>query len=200
MTFLTPILLLLALPCFAWLWLWRIPGRYLHTLRAIWYVALVLALARPALLLRSGGGTVVVVADRSASLPPEALRQQESLIQMLQARHGVDDRLGVVSFASRAVVEHPPQGTPFATFSAAHEPDASNLSDALSTGLSLIPPGTPGRLLILSDGCFTGSDPQTVAGLAATRGVPLDYRLQTRARRCTAGDPQRRVAAGNRMD
>jgi len=101
MTFLTPILLLLAVPCLAWLWLWRVPGRFLRPLRLACYAALVAALARPALYLRHGGGTVVVVADRSASLPPEALRQQEALIQTLQSRRRSEDKIGVVSFAAR---------------------------------------------------------------------------------------------------
>ena len=185
MTFLTPILLLLALPCAVWVLLWPLPGRFLRTVRTLCYLALVAALARPALLIPRHGGTVVVVADRSASLPPEALRQQAALIQALQARRRADDRIGVVSFAARAAVEHLPQQAPFGAFSVAHEPDASNLSDALGTALSLIPPESGGRVLVLSDGRFTGSDPQAAAGAAAARGVAIDYRLQTRG---AAGD------------
>jgi hypothetical protein len=185
MTFLAPLLLVLALPCAAWLVWWRLPGRALTLLRVCCYLLLVLALARPALRLPRRGGTVVVVADRSASLPPESLRQQAALIQTLQARRAAEDRIGVVSFASRAAVEHLPQQAAFGTFSAVHEPDASNLSEALSVALSLIPPEGAGRVLVLSDGRFTGSDPQAVAGAAAARGVAVDYRLQTRG---AAGD------------
>ena len=184
-TFLQPALLLLALPALAAVWLWRIPGRYLTPLRALAYAALVAALAQPALLLRRGGGTVVVVADRSASLPAGAVTRQEALIRSLQARRRADDRVGVVSFAARAAVEHPPQTAPFAGFAAVHDPDASNLAEALQTALSLIPPGVSGRLLVLSDGRYTGSDPQAAAEMAAARGVAVDYRLLARP---AAGD------------
>ncbi len=184
-TFLHPALLLLALPALAALWVWRMPGRRLTPLRALVYAALVLALAQPALLLRRGGGTVVVVADRSASLPPGAAARQEGLVRTLQARRRADDRVGVVSFAGRAAVEHPPQTAAFGGFATVHDPDASNLADALHAALSLIPPGAAGRLLVLSDGRFTGSDPQGAAGVAAARGVAIDYRLQARG---AAGD------------
>lgn len=180
MSFLAPVLLLLALPCAAWLLVWMLPSRPMRVLRACCYAFLVLALARPALDLPRRGGTVVVVADRSASLPPEALRQQGALVQSLQARRRADDRIGVVSFAARPAVEHPPQPAAFGAFSAVHQTDASDLSEALGTALALIPAESAGRLLVLSDGRFTGADPQGVAGAAAARGVAIDYRLQTR--------------------
>lgn len=180
MTFLAPILLLLVLPCAVWMIGWRLLSRPMSVLRVCCYALLVLALARPALRLPRRGGTVVVVADRSASLPPEALRQQAALIQTLQARRKADDRIGVVSFAARSAVEHVPQQAAFGAFSAVHEPDASSLAEALGTALALIPPDGAGRLLVLSDGRFTGGDPQAVAGAAAARGVAIDHRLQTR--------------------
>jgi hypothetical protein len=85
-TLLQPVLILLALPCLAALWMWRLPGRFLNPLRACMYAAAVIALAEPALLLRRGGGTVIVVADRSASLPPGAAGRQLALIQTVQGR------------------------------------------------------------------------------------------------------------------
>ncbi len=179
-TLLQPVLILLALPCLAALWMWRLPGRFLNPLRACVYAAAVIALAEPALLLRRGGGTVIVVADRSASLPPGAAGRQLALIQTVQARRRAEDRIGVVSFATRAAVEHQPQTSAFGGFLTAHDPDASNLSDALQAAFSLIPPGAAGRVLVLSDGRFTGRDPQEAAGVAAARGVAIDYRLQTR--------------------
>ncbi len=47
MTFLTPLFLLAAVPCLAWFWLWRLPGRFPRALRLAVYAALVAALARP---------------------------------------------------------------------------------------------------------------------------------------------------------
>jgi uncharacterized membrane protein len=54
--------------------------------------------------------------------------------------------------------------------------DASNLADALEMALALIPAETPGKVLVLSDGQWTGRDPQVAAARAAARGITIDYR------------------------
>ena len=55
----------------------------------------------------------------------------------------------------------------------------------LETALSLIPPGSPGTILLLTDGRWTGRDPGAAMLAAADRGVPLDFRLMQRS---TAGE------------
>jgi hypothetical protein len=45
---------------------------------------------------------------------------------------------------------------------------------------SLIPPDGGGRILVLSDGKWTGKDPAAAAARAAGRGVAVDYRLLAR--------------------
>src|SRR5262249_29173259 len=59
------------------------------------------------------------------------------------------------------------------------------LADAIEAGLSLIPHGTPGRLLLLTDGKWTGRDPLPVASSALARNIAIDYQLLDRT---TAGD------------
>lgn len=131
-------------------------------------------------MLRSGSGTVVVVADRSASLPADATTRQQAAIRALQTRRRNNDNLGVVSFAARATLEHPPQHAPFSSFAAEHNPDASNLADAIRTALAAVPANENTRLLVLSDGRYTGTDPRLVAAAATAAGVAIDYRLLTR--------------------
>ena len=180
-----PTLLLLLLPALGALWLWRLPGRYLTPLRVLVYGLAILALAEPHLMRRRGGGTLVVAADRSASLPAGSAARQESLIRAVQSHRRADDRVGVVSFAARAAIEHPPQASAFGGFAAGHDPDASNLAEALQAALALIPAQRAGRILLLTDGRYTGADPRGAAGAAATRGIAIDYRLLARG---TAGD------------
>ena len=180
-----PALLLLLLPALGALWLWRLPGRYLTPLRVLVYGLAILALAEPHLMRRRGGGTLVVAADRSASLPAGSAARQESLIRAVQSHRRADDRVGVVSFAARAAIEHPPQASAFGGFAAGHDPDASNLAEALQAALALIPAQRAGRILLLTDGRYTGADPRGAAGAAATRGIAIDYRLLARG---TAGD------------
>ncbi len=179
-TLLYPALLLLLIPAALALHLWRLPTRLLRLLRALLYLLLIMALAQPNLMLRRGGGSVVVLADRSASLPAGTAARQETLIRQLQGRRRVDDQLGVISFGSRAAIEHPLQQGVFSGFTVTHDPDASNLDEALQRALALIPANTPARLLLLSDGRHTGNDPRATAALAATRNIALDYRLMSR--------------------
>lgn len=185
MNLLNPVWLLLALPLAA-LWLVRpLPSRALRGLRAAALVLIVLALAKPVLKLPATGGCVVVVADRSDSMPPEARADQAAVIRRLQAAMRPGDLLGVVSFARAAAVEHPPQVGPYAGFTARHDTDASHLAGALDAALALLPADRPGRLLALSDGLATGPDPVSAAGRAAARRVPVDYR---QGRRAAVGD------------
>ena len=185
MTFLLPVMLLLLFPCAAACLLFRLQGRLTLAVRVAVYVLVVLALARPALRIPVRGGTVVVVADRSASVPVEEKAAQAALIDTLIARAGAGGRVGVVSFAARPIVEHAPQTAPFGGFSAVHNDDASDLGGAIHAALSLLEPGESARLLVLSDGQYTGEDPLQAASRAAAAGVAIDYRLQ---RRRAAGD------------
>ena len=54
--------------------------------------------------------------------------------------------------------------------------DASQLADALDMALSMIGKGESGRLLVLSDGQWTGRDVSASAARAAAAGVGVDYR------------------------
>lgn len=179
MTFLQPIWLVLMLPLLAFWW------RERSYLRLAILLLIVLALAGATLKLPSRAGTVVVVADRSLSLPANAEAAQREAIELLQRAMGSDSQLAVVSFGQRAAVERAPQAGPFAGFTQQVGGDASNLEEALELALSLIPPETNGRVLVLSDGRWTGQEPGAAAARAATRGIGIDYRVLQRP---SAGD------------
>jgi Mg-chelatase subunit ChlD len=179
-TLLDPIWLVLAVPLGVALWRFPLPSRLLLAFRIIALAALLLALAGAALRLPSRAGTVVVVADRSRSMPGDSATTQKEAIDLIQGAMGADDRLAVVAFGQDAAVERPPQTGPFAGFVHQVGPDASNLADALETALALVPADGAGRLLVLSDGRWTGRDPAGVTARLAARGVAVDYRLQQR--------------------
>jgi len=177
--------LILLIPLAAAMWYWRLPSPGLRVLRAVVLGLVLLALAGAAVRLPSRAGTVVVVADRSASMPTEAARAQAEAVGLLDDARGAGDRLAVVSFGRRAVVEAAPEGEGFSDFVGDADPDASALASALRTGLGLIPPESPGRLLVLSDGRYTGADPWAAAARAGARGIGIDYRAMVRP---AAGD------------
>ncbi|MGH7171482.1 MAG: VWA domain-containing protein, partial [Gemmataceae bacterium] len=180
-----PIWLFLAIPLALTLWLWRMPSRLLLVLRGLTLLLLLLALCGAVLRLPSQAGTIVVVADRSQSMPPGSATAQKEVLDLLHKAMGPNDRLAVVSFGRTVAVEQSPASGQFSGFIHEVGDDASNLADGLQTALTLIPRGAPGKVLVLSDGRWTGRDPAILAARAAARNVAIDYRSLQRS---TAND------------
>lgn len=180
-----PIWLLLAIPLAATLWLWPPPSRLLLIWRAVVLGLIVLAMTAPRAKLPSRNGTVIVLADRSLSMPDDAAAQQLEMLELIHKGMAGEDRLGLVCFGQRAVVERAADVGPISGFAGDVEPDGSNLAAAVQKALSLLPEEGPSRLIVLSDGRWTGENPAAIAGVAASRGTAIDYRHLSRA---AAGD------------
>ena len=178
MSLLIPAWLLLIIPLAALTYAFRPLTRLLTCLRCVMVVLIVLAMCHPLIRFPGRTGTVVVVADRSASMRSEDLRNQEEVINLLASTMGPREQLAVVAFGRDAAVEHPPQSGAFSGFVADIGKDQSNLGIALEKALSLVPYDGVGRLLVLSDGHWTGIAPYGVAGRASTRNIGIDFRLQ----------------------
>lgn len=178
-----PAWLLLLLPLGLLAWTRPLPTRTLTLLRLGLLLLVVLAMARPALRLPDRAGTVVVLADRSLSMPEGAGEDQAEMLELLQQSMSRRDRLAVVSFGRQARVERAPDVGPFGGFTQAIDPEGSNLAGALESALALLPRGAPGRILVLSDGQWTGRDPASLGARAAGAGVAIDYRHLARSRR-----------------
>ena len=180
MTLLQPIWLLLLIPLIISLRVWRLPSRVLGGLRLAMLLLILLAMSELAVKLPSRTGTVVVVADRSQSMPSDSEARQKESINLLQRAMRKDFNLAVVSFGRGTAIEQAPQTGKFTGFVNQVRGDASNLDSAIQKALSLVPRGAPGRVLLLSDGRWTGKDPSGIAAQAAARGIALDYRLMQR--------------------
>lgn len=181
MSFLRPELLLLALPI-GWV-LWRTtPVRsWRFVLRAAGALALLAALAGPLGGGASTGRDLVLVVDRSRSMPGGVGVQTTELMELIGADARAGDRLAVLSFGEDVVVDQalaPPE--PFMGFTSAVDADGSRLADALDRALSLIPENRQGGVLLLSDGeahgTAHGATPEDAARRAALRGVRVDVR------------------------
>jgi hypothetical protein len=180
-----PVWLFLLVPLVLSLWRWPMPSRVLLGLRGMALALVLLALCGLALRLPSRAGTVVVVADRSLSMPPGADAQLKEVVDVLQGAMGHDDLLGVVTFGQSAAVERPPEGGKFPGFTHEVGGDGSDLAEAVDRALSLVPRDAPARVLVVSDGRWTGHDPSGVVARAAARGLPIDFRPLSRS---TAND------------
>lgn len=180
MTLLQPIWLLLLIPLIISLRVWRLPSRFLEVLRLLVLCLILLAMCGLAIRLPSRAGTVVVAVDRSQSMPPDSETMQKEAIDLIQSAMGSDSNLAVVSFGRFAGIEQSPQGGKFAGFVNEVYGDASDLNGAIEKAIALIPRDAHGRVLLLSDGRWTGKDPSGIAAQAAARSIPLDYRLMQR--------------------
>ncbi len=180
LVFFQPVWLLVLIPLAVAFLVWPLPARGLRILRAVTFVLVVLALAQFVIRLPDRAGTVIVVVDRSESMPKQAATSEKEIIDLLHKSMGPRDQLGVVAFGRQAIVEQAPQRGDFGAFTAQVGSEHSDLNGALESALTLIPPDGGGRILVVSDGRWTGRDPAIAAARAAGRGVPVDYRLLTR--------------------
>jgi Mg-chelatase subunit ChlD/uncharacterized membrane protein len=180
-----PFWLVLAIPLAMLLWVWRLPSRWMFGLRCAASVLLLLAMCGLCVILPMRCGTVVVVMDRSLSMPSNAEPSQIESADLVHSAMASGEKLAVVSFGEKAAVEQSPQGGSFAKFSAEVGRDASNLADGIDMALSLIDKDAAGRVLVLSDGQWTGRDVSSAAARAAAAGVAIDYRALERS---SAGD------------
>jgi uncharacterized membrane protein len=184
-TLTSPAWLLVALPLSAALLVWQPPSRLMTSLRALALALLVLALAGLALRLESRAGTVVVVADRSLSMPDNADARTKEIIDLVSAERPDANALAVVSFARSVAIEQAGSKAAFGGFTGEVGDDASNLAGAIDSALALVPAGTTGRILLLTDGRATGADSLLSAAVAADRGIAIDFREISRP---AAGD------------
>jgi Mg-chelatase subunit ChlD len=152
-------------------------------LRITLLALLLLSLTGPRWNLGGEGIDIVVVADRSRSLPDSANEQIRELIRDLEKNRKSGDRIGLVTFGTRAEVEHTLSlSSELGAYTRDVIPDGSDLNDAIATALNLIDPNRPARVLVMSDGEANGASPLSAARRAREVGVPIDFRLFERNR------------------
>jgi len=91
--FFQPVWLLLLVPMAVAWWVWPLPSRWLRVLRAVLIVLIVFALAQFAIRLPDRSGTVIVVADRSESMPNKADASEKEIVDLLHKSMRAHDEL-----------------------------------------------------------------------------------------------------------
>ncbi len=180
MKLLMPYWLILIIPAAVLITRRRFSSNALLVLRVFVMILIILCLCRPALKLKTPQATVVAICDLSDSMPEASEKSQIEAINIIRSAMKKDHYLATVSFGAKPAIEMPPslkQAGKFTEFIHETGKDQSGLALALKTALSLIPPESPGRIIIFSDGKYTGQDPVKEAAKARTRSIPIDYRL-----------------------
>lgn len=184
--FLFPELFLLAIPLGFAYWRWGRAAGITGALRIALLLVLLLILTGPQVNFGGRGIDLIIVADRSLSLPAEAESRIRELIVNLQKSRREGDRVGIVTFGTKPAVESVLLSeSQFQGYKQEILPDGSDLAEALHAALGLVARHRPARVLVLSDGEANGASPSSAARRAAELGVPIDFREFPRPR---AGD------------
>ena len=178
--FTEPHWLMLILPLLWLVFKYRPDSSKVLYLRVILVILLCVALAGPMIKLEGREGVVMVVADRSASMPYDNERRINETVSLLREKMPTNGQLGLISFSDKAKLEFSPSRGDSSALSAIQNADASNMSEALDLAVSLIPTEMSGRILLLSDGLWNGENPSKIALTAAQRGIPIDFRYYSR--------------------
>lgn len=181
--FLYPELFLLAIPLWFVYRRWGRADGVTGWLRIAILAVLLFALAGPEVNLGGTGIDVIVVADRSRSMPGDSENRVRELIHNLQSNRRLGDRVGLVTFGTTAAVEGIlSEESKLDQYQKQILPDGSDLNEALHTALNLVNKNRPARILVFSDGEANGAAPTSAARRARELGVPIDFREFPRVR------------------
>lgn len=158
------------------------PRPFVGVLRLALLLLVAALLAGPWLPGEADGRDIVLVVDRSRSMPTPGLVEARELATQIGERLQPGDRLGVIGFGRRPAIELAPQA-PFRWSDPARDvdPDGSDLAAAVAAGLALVPPGRHGSLVVVSDGEHTGGDLDAAARAALRSGIRIDTHHVARA-------------------
>jgi Ca-activated chloride channel family protein len=144
-------------------------------LRIAVVLLLVLLLARPTLVQKNHRATVIVVMDRSQSIP-QRLRQAalDYLSKAVTAKR-VQDRLAVVDVAEAARISKlPSDDVVFGQRNTQLIGSQSRLANGIEMAMAIAPPDTATRIILVSEGNETEGDLKQTAQTAAANKIPID--------------------------
>ncbi|WP_322488949.1 VWA domain-containing protein [Chloroflexus sp.] len=174
----------LAIPLLWFMWLGRADlRRRLGRARMLTLVVVRLALLTALVLALAGlqvgrpvqATATVFLIDASDSVAPAQRAAALAYIEQALAAADPDDRMAVIVFGARAVVERvaePPRS--LTRLDSLVIASRTNIEDAIQLGLAILPGTMHQRLVLLSDGGDNEGDALVGARLAAARGVPIE--------------------------
>jgi uncharacterized membrane protein len=168
--------LLLLIPLVFLVYIFKPESKIILNLRLLLIVIVCLALSAPIMKISGKEGVVVVVADRSSSMPDDIDKRIQETTNILLESMPVNSRLALVSYTDKARIEFSPTKNDVSALSTKQNPDASNMAEGIELALTMIPDAMSGRIVLVSDGLWNGQDPQSAAVSASNRNIPIDFR------------------------
>ena len=177
MSFLHPqlLVLLLLLPL-VWRFLTNRRLTVSSVLRLLVAATAIVALSRPRLGFSDSGTDLIVMVDRSASCGAEAGRMFRELWPIIKRGEGEKDRTAVISFGNGARVERGFAADESGVNSEANSEYASDISAAIELAHNMRSPDRRTAVLCLTDGRFTGRDPEDPDIISRLDAMPFWYR------------------------
>ena len=144
-------------------------------LRVISVVCLIFALAGFDLVRPSNDLGVVFLMDVSDSIAPATQTAELNFVRNALKNMGRNDQAAVVVFGGNALVERSMSSEKvMSNISSTPDKGETNLEDAIRLGISLYPPQSARRMVILTDGANTQGDAIAAAKLAAGLGIQME--------------------------
>jgi uncharacterized membrane protein/Mg-chelatase subunit ChlD len=145
-------------------------------LRSLVVLALVAALAQPSFVRRGEALTTAFVLDRSRSIPVSLLASSRDFVQeLVKGKREQEDRVAAISVGRDAeIVSQPDSRSIVPDAEHAGDRDASNLAAGLRQALSILPPDTANRIVLVSDGNENVGNALAEAEVARANGIPID--------------------------
>ncbi len=175
---------LLLLPLLPWSWHVHLRGRAglattRHALvgvtRLLLLAVLIFALCEPRTHRTDDRAVIVFAIDHSDSVQSASLQGALRFALAASADKPAADEVGLVFFGRNAGVELPPAtALPFESINVGIDRSATDLGEGLATAAALLPPGRPGRIVLVSDGVDTAGNLDAVLADLVGRGVPVD--------------------------
>ncbi len=162
------------------------PRRVALVVRCLVILLFVAAIARPHWKREARDLSVIVVADRSRSMPPGAAGALDQFLHDSAVAARPEDRLGVITVARDANVQAlaSDRRDPASTLEQSPvqgwnvgDADATDLASGLRLAMSIKPEETAGRILLFSDGNETAGSLLAAARAAKAAGLPIDVLL-----------------------
>ncbi|OPX24257.1 MAG: hypothetical protein B1H04_02440, partial [Planctomycetales bacterium 4484_123] len=144
-------------------------------LRALVVAVLAVALARPMATQSQKDLSLIVVFDRSGSVPEPLRRRALEYLARAVRDKPPGDRLAVVDVAETAMITRLPSSATEVPLRNVHLVGSeSALAEGVQLGMAIAPPTTGTRVLLISDGNETRGDLAEVARVAAANKIPID--------------------------